>query len=336
MSEGRTEWLVEAFSRSIRNARELFSIGSDSFPLLIACSGGEDSHVLLHVASALKGHLKIEPRAVYVDHGLRPESGADGEFVREIAQKYGVPATICAAPTWNKRENVEAWARRVRYDLLEKTRESSGAALVATAHHENDQAETVLMRLLSGRLLTDAHSVVEFDCDRRILRPLLRVNKQSIRAYSQENELRFMIDSMNSDPQRVRTKLRDSLFPLLEKDFNPAIIETLGLAADRLSEDERFIGMEAARVAAAVEFPIPLDFLNGLSLALRWRVLANCAVALLGEDARRVGFKAWSRLVEAVSLRPGESCEIELGFGYTANVSRRVGVTFRSDSQSRK
>ncbi len=301
---------------------------SGSWCLVVGVSGGEDSHVLLHLLQLNRERLPMRIYAVYVDHGLRPESAREAGFVMELAARYGATGVVERTPKWEGGENVEAWARRERYLILERIRESVGADLILTAHHQNDQSETLLHRAISGRLATEARGIAAFDPARHLLRPLLSVPKAQIEAYSAAFMLPFVCDSMNSDPQRMRSRVRHELLPMLSERFNPAIVASLAMVGERMADDERFLQLEAARARQTLGKRAKLEALLQLPTAIRWRVARLLAEEQVGEAARRIGYRQWSELIRLLEQESAVVRAYDLGFGMRATFGRREGLAF--------
>ena len=177
-------------------------------PLVVAVSGGIDSTALL-IALAEFGTLELI--AAHVNHHLRgAESDGDEAFVRDLCARLGVPlrvadGTLDAAAV--RHRGVEAAAREVRHARLHEIRAETGAKYVATAHHKNDQAETVLMRLMTGGGIAALRGIHPVRAD-GIIRPLLDVTREEIERFLAEREVVARVDRSNADPRFVRNRIR--------------------------------------------------------------------------------------------------------------------------------
>ena len=227
---------------------------------------------------------------------------------------------------------MEAWGRAVRYSFFERVRQELSAHAILTAHHQNDQAETILFRFLTARLLTSAKSISEYDSKLKILRPLLAVSKTQIANYIRLHGLSFVSDSSNLDQSRARNRIRLDLLPMLVEQYNPNLVEDLSLLARRLGEDERFLREQAHSFASRAGDMISIKFLEAeVPEALKWRVLAVRAEEQLGEDAGRIGFHAFRAVLQVMERRDLDGPKtVELGFGYVARIHPVKGVDFRS------
>ena len=230
--------------------------------IVVAVSGGPDSLALLHALHALKGGLGLDLRAAHLDHRLRGEAGrADAEFVRAFAESIGVPASVGSADAGafrrERRMSLEDAARRLRYEFLSKVALESDADAVALAHTADDQAETVLMRILRGTGLDGLGAMSPFASavwgGRRVnlFRPLLEIGKTETLAYCADNALNPRIDETNASADMTRNRVRMELLPAM-RSYNPAV----ALALNRLSKaarlDMSFIRENAERAADGV------------------------------------------------------------------------------------
>jgi len=267
--------------------------------VLVALSGGPDSTALLALLRGLAPEMRLGLHVAHLDHGWRGSGSAkDAEFVRRMALRYGLPVTVgrVQPSAWSgqdrKQSSREAKAREIRRNFLLETARQIGARRVALGHTRDDQAESFLLRLLRGsgaRGLAGTFPVV----DGILIRPLIELRRQDLVAYLKENRLRYRRDPTNSDTSLTRNRIRHKLLPLLEKQFNPAVVDALAQAAELLrDEDAHLDGVAEAeyrarssargngvafRAAALLELPI----------ALRRRVL-RLALAAVHGDLRRI------------------------------------------------
>jgi tRNA(Ile)-lysidine synthase len=181
--------------------------------VLLAVSGGPDSMALMHLARRwldLKGGEPAFLTVVTVDHGLRPESKGEAAFVAEQARALGFSHATIAWTGEKPKTGIQAAARRARYDLLASHAFSSGAACIATAHTEDDQAETLLMRLRRGSGVDGLSSMATIS-ERNgvaIARPLLGFSKGRLMAYLRASCLPFIRDPSNNNTAFERVRLR--------------------------------------------------------------------------------------------------------------------------------
>jgi len=207
--------------------------------LLVAVSGGVDSMVLLEVLASLQDRLGLRLSVAHVHHGLRGRAAdRDATFVVAEAARRGLAASVCRLdPAERPRgESLQVWARAARYACLETTAERERASWIAVAHTQDDQAETMLLHLLRGTGPRGLRGIPRVR--RRIVRPLLAVSRAEVEAYATERHLAFRTDASNASDVYRRNRIRHHLLPLLAKDYNPRIVESLASLATQLSEDE--------------------------------------------------------------------------------------------------
>lgn len=210
----------------------------------VAVSGGADSVALLRLLVAMRAELGVVVSAVHFNHKLRGKaSDADEKFVAALAEKLGVTLHLGRADVAGKakreKANLEDAARRARYEFFERLAERGAMEIVATAHTMDDQAETVLAHIFRGTGiagLAGIHPVAG-----RVVRPLLGFRREVLRRYLRAKKQRWREDASNRDLTRTRARMRKKLLPLLEKQFNPAVIEHLAALADRAREQASFV-----------------------------------------------------------------------------------------------
>ncbi|MDR3578559.1 MAG: tRNA lysidine(34) synthetase TilS [Oryzomonas sp.] len=234
-----TTALPARVARSIREHR-LFAPGDT---IIVALSGGADSTALLDLLSRLP---ELSPRlvAAHVNHCLRgPESDRDEEFVRSLAEQYRIPLECrridVKEHSRKERLNLEDAGRRVRIGFLSELRDSWQATAVALAHHADDQAETVLMRLLRGAG-PGGLAGMPYRNGRKFIRPLLGITRAELTTYLAERGLAWREDASNQDTAFLRNRIRHELLPLLEQ-YNPAIRERLAATAAVLADEHHLL-----------------------------------------------------------------------------------------------
>ena len=215
--------------------------------LLCAVSGGRDSVCLLHYLANLAPGRGFSVAAAHLNHKMRPEAQRDEDFVRTLCRKLDVPFYTEAVPVYETAEQwglgVEETGRRLRYDFLQRTADTIGAERIATAHHAQDQAETVLLNLLRG---TGPEGLAGIPPVRgRIVRPLLQTSRREIEDYLAEHRLAHVEDSTNQDTHYARNRLRRELWPQLET-INPALTRSIGRTAEILRSENTYLDTLAA------------------------------------------------------------------------------------------
>jgi tRNA(Ile)-lysidine synthase len=208
--------------------------------VVVAFSGGPDSTALLAGLAELAPRLGAEVVAAHLDHGLDPGSTGRAEAARRLAGQLAVPVVVERRPVAvlsRKSESVEAAARRVRYEFLDEVRRGRGARWVATAHHRDDQAETVVLRLLFGSGLAGLAGIRPVDG--AVVRPLLGCGRDELRAALAagaafaESGLEPVADPTNDDLAVPRNRVRHRLLPALARlEATPAEAGSDDLDAD--------------------------------------------------------------------------------------------------------
>ncbi len=229
--------------KRVRQTIEEYSMLKGGERVLVGLSGGPDSVSLLHILNELKEELRLTLHALYIDHGLRPdETPREIEFCAEAAAGLDVPFGVRRVDTeglaQRERLGIQEAARRLRYRAFEEHALQIEADRVATGHNADDQAETLIMRLLRGagpRGLAGIPPVRG-----RFIRPLIRVERSGVEKYLNERGIAFIIDASNLKRDYLRNRLRHELMPLL-REYNPNLTATLCRTADILREEDRYM-----------------------------------------------------------------------------------------------
>ncbi|MBR3436258.1 MAG: tRNA lysidine(34) synthetase TilS [Lachnospiraceae bacterium] len=232
--------------------------------VVLGCSGGADSVALLLILR----DLGLKPATVHVNHGLREGADMDEAFVRELANRLGVPFRAERVDVRTRQEetgeSLEEAARNLRYDALFRACRTFGAKTLALAHHENDQAETVLFNLvrgsglrgLSGMAPAQIREVIYPDGKKqkiRIVRPLLGVKKEEILEFLRERGETWREDESNLDERIARNQIRLHVIPALEK-VRADSAEKIAGASDWLREVDAYLSDKASEWICAHAF----------------------------------------------------------------------------------
>jgi tRNA(Ile)-lysidine synthase len=330
--------------------------------LVVAVSGGADSTALLLALEELQraGLLALELTAAHLDHGLRGErAAADARWTGELARSLGFQFVLGRASLGEaagaRRDNLEQAARRARYEFLAGAAREKGARAVLAAHTLDDQAETVLLRLLRG---SGAEGLAGMSAERRLeeggevtlRRPLLAwARRADTEEYCRERGVEPREDEMNEDERFARVRVRRRLLPLLET-FNPRATEALARAAELLREDSAALDAQAASLlegarAEGVQIRNEgADFQEVHAWPLRVEVLAAALPALRRRALRlwlargRGGLRRLSRahLLAVERLLAGERGGRVAELPGGASVERRRGlIIFRGGADAR-
>jgi len=214
----------------VRSALREHALVPRGATVLVAVSGGPDSMALLHVLAGLRHRGAFGLFAHGVDHGLRAETSVELDVAEGFARSLDVPfdrARVTLAPGGN----LQARARAARWQALRAAAARVGADRIATGHHADDRAETVLMRVLRG---TGAHGLAVMpirDGDR--IRPMLDARRRDVSAHVTRHGIPHAVDPSNRDPRFLRARVRQELMPALER-LSPRVVEHLCALADDL------------------------------------------------------------------------------------------------------
>ncbi|KAF0220209.1 MAG: tRNA(Ile)-lysidine [Geobacteraceae bacterium] len=225
----------------VRKTIEAYRLFAPGDTVVVAVSGGADSVALLDILATLKD-LRLRLVVAHLNHRLRgEESDGDEAFVRRLAERYGVPLEVKAVDvkelSRQRRLSLEEAGRVARYAFFDEVATTYRADSVALAHHADDQAETILMRLLRGAAATGLCGMWPKSRNGRYVRPLLGVTKEHIEGYLRRSGLSCRVDSTNTDTNFLRNRVRHELIPYLAS-YNPAVTERLVATAEVLAADE--------------------------------------------------------------------------------------------------
>jgi tRNA(Ile)-lysidine synthase len=217
------------FITTIRNTclkQKLFSRGDR---ILVGVSGGPDSVALIHTLYALRHGLGLQLYIAHLNHGLRAQATVEQSYVKALAKKLGLPLFTKTISLQKSKGSLEEKAREARFKFLIETAKKIKAQGIALGHHQDDLAETILMRLLRGTGPTGIKSILP---KRKIngvtiLRPLLETNRHAIKKFLKGKNIKFYTDASNLNKTFLRNKIRLDLLPMLEKTYNPHIKKAL-------------------------------------------------------------------------------------------------------------
>ena len=276
----------------------------------VAVSGGADSVCLLHVLLELAPHWDLRLSVLHLNHGLRgEESKQDEEFVRALAARLGLPATVGAADVAASPDNLEQAAREARLAFFREQLNNTSMARIALGHTRNDQAETVLFRFLrgsGGAGLAAIHPVTKGG----IVRPLLSADRADVEQYLRRRGLAWREDSSNASPQFARNRIRHQLLPQLRREWNPAIQDALTRTADWALAEEEYWEAEIAALAARrlIEkdggLMARVESLRELPLAVARRLVRHALKRAKG-DLRGIGFDHIAAILNLACAKNG-------------------------------
>ncbi len=299
--------------------------------LLIAVSGGPDSTALLLMAAewaARRGRIRVE--AATVDHGLRPESAAEAKSVAALCRRLGLAHRTLVWKGAKPATRVQERAREARYRLLVDHARAIRAEAVVTAHHADDQAETVLFRLLRGSGVAGLRGMEAMSARDGVTlaRPLIGVKKSDLVAFAEARGEPFVDDPSNLDPRYARTRLRALIARLAEEGLDADALDRL---ARRAGETEEALARLTALVEAKLGADGPIDAraLFQEPIAIVQRVLGSRIAATAGRDPSRLGLEKIEALANALrdALRERRAFGANLG-GTVVRLTAKGGLKF--------
>jgi tRNA(Ile)-lysidine synthase len=244
--------------------------------LVVGLSGGADSVALLDALASLRRRRGFRVVAAHLDHGLRAGSADDAAFCAELCRSLDVPLRAdradVRARAARERGGLEQAARGERYAFLRRVRDEEEAFAIAVAHTRDDQAETLLLRLLRGAGATGLAGMRPRSGD--VVRPLLAVSRREVLAHLRERALGWREDPSNADLAHRRNRVRHELIPYLEERFNPGIRASLARTASVLADEAAHVRDEAEALVAAISRE------EGGAVVLRRSALAQAPAAV--------------------------------------------------------
>jgi len=262
--------------------------------LVVGVSAGVDSTVLLHLLNACHQTFNLSLIVAYVNHGIRPtESEKEADLVQKECERLHLPFE-CG--TFNAKEfqrvgklSLQEAARRLRFHFFEQVLRKYDAQKIALGHHADDQVETILLRLMRGAGLQGLKGILPIR-EGKVIRPLLEVWRHEIEAFAVKNNIPFLIDSSNLKEDYLRNRLRLSLIPLLEKEYQPNLKEILLRTSAILREENDFLEKEAEKIyqnmvkAKGESLTFHYPAYRSLHPAMQWRVIQKMLRTIYGEE----------------------------------------------------
>ena len=272
---------LSAFATNLLEQWRRLDLPASDANVVVAVSGGADSTALLLALDELVKQEKLRLKLIvaHLDHGLRLASRKDALWVKQLAKELGSDVVVGRAnlkadpAAKTKGENLEQAARKARYEFLSRTAARKHATHVLTAHTLDDQAETILLRLLRGSAAeglsgTPAIRKLSPDSTTLLVRPLLAwARHNDTEDYCRRRQIDFRLDEMNEDEAFSRVRVRKQLLPLM-KSFNNRIVEGLSRTASLLNEDAAALAVDAKRLLELAQVPPQINETGAPSLSV--------------------------------------------------------------------
>jgi tRNA(Ile)-lysidine synthase len=310
---------VPKLFNQVRKTIETYSMLAQGDHLLVAVSGGPDSVALLHVLANFADEYRLRLTVAHLNHGIRgAEARREEEFVRHLSAEMGmafISKTVDIRSLQKQKgrgRSLEEIGREERYRFLDEAAEGCGAGKIATGHHRDDQAETILIHLLRGSGPEGLKGILPVR-DGRLIRPLLDVGRAEIREFLRREGLAYMTDSSNLNPVFLRNRIRNGLIPALTTRYNPQLVAGLCHTAGIIRREDDYLQGVVRRIidqwgiaAGGEEIAVPLAHFHHLHEALQGRI-----IKLLLETAVPLRNGIGYRHIEAVlelSRKAGARC----------------------------
>lgn len=273
-------------------------------------SGGPDSVALLYLLYALRKEFNFSVHIAHLDHMLRKGSDKDKEFVKSLAQRLKLPVTVSSINVKKiaKKGSLEEIARNARFAFLFRVAQDIKADKIALGHTLDDQAETVLMRILRGTGLYGLAGILPKRniAGRQIIRPLIEVRRKEIEAFLKRKRIKPCLDTSNLEEVYFRNKIRNKLLPLLESGYSRNIKEILSNMAESVGFDYDYLYKKANDAMRSFNRRINLEKFLSLHPAIQ-RLVLRLVIAKIKGNTRRITFQHIKEIEDLILHRPPNS-----------------------------
>ena len=285
--------------------------------LVIGVSGGPDSMALLHILLTLQEKEQIPSCTLlvaHVNHMLRKEADEETAYVEEFCRLHQIPCFVKRAKVeelaQKAKMGTEEMGRNIRYQFFEEVRQKEKAQKIVTAHHANDNAETVLMNILRGSGTAGLKGIEPIRKNEKnvvFIRPLIHCTKEEIYQYCKEKKLQPKIDKSNQENVYNRNKVRNILIPFLEKEWNPNIVATLNRLSELARQENQYLERQTQKAYEDMvleerkdSIVLSLKKWNGQDFVIKSRVIRYTINRLLGttKDIEKIHIEDIIKLCE--------------------------------------
>ena len=278
----------------VRSTINKYNLLQKGDKVVLGLSGGPDSVCLLHILKQLENEYDISIYAAHLNHQIRGiEAQKDVMYISNLCDSLGVKLFVKSinVPAYCKENSlsIEEGARKLRYEMFYEIKQKTKSNKIAIGHNLNDQAETILMRLMRGTGLQGLKGI-EYKRDDTIIRPILDIERSSIEKYCDEYNLNPRIDSTNLENIYTRNKIRLDLIPYMQENFNANVIEAICRMGNNLKLDSDYIEQEGINKFNEVtkssddeNIEILLDKYTNLHKAIKTRIIRNSIKYILGD-----------------------------------------------------
>lgn len=294
----------------VKNTIRKYSLIKKYDRIVVGVSGGPDSVALLFILNSLRNELKLDLCVAHLDHMLRKDSHRDAEYVKDLTARLKMPATFAKINVrkLGEKGSLEEIARNARLGFLFRVARGIKARKIALGHNLDDQAETVLMRILRGTGLYGLSGILPKRemSGLRIIRPMIEIRRSEIEAYLKKRKIKPRIDTSNLEDIFLRNKIRNKLLPLLEDEYNKNIREILSNMAECVGYDYDYLNRAADRNIKKHRQKLNLEKLKLLHPAILRLLLRRCIASVKG-DTRRITFQHIREIEDLILSRPTNS-----------------------------
>ncbi len=220
--------------------------------IVVAVSGGPDSMCLLHVLKQIQQEKlpAIELIVAHVNHQLRKEAKQEEKYVQAYCEKRKIQCFVKEVNVLEmakeQKKGLEEMGREVRYDFFKEIAQKTGANKIAIAHHQNDNAETILMNVLRGSGISGLNGIMPVR-EKKWIRPLIDCSRKQIEQYCEEKELKPCMDQTNFQNEYTRNKIRNIAIPYIQQEFNPNIVKTLARLSQIAQEENAYLDKQVQK-----------------------------------------------------------------------------------------
>ncbi len=261
--------------------------------IVLGISGGPDSVCLLHILNRLKEKMDIEIYAAHLNHQIRGiEAHEDALYVAKICENMNVTYFLKSidVPEYCEKNglSLEEGARKLRYEMFDEIKKKTNSNKIAIGHNLNDQAETVLMRIMRGTGLQGLRGI-EYIREGGVIRPILDISRNEIELYCEQYKLNPRIDQSNLESIYTRNKIRLELIPYMKENFNENIVESIVRMSSSLKSDSDYIQQnvkeEFEKISSKRDNTIEIDIekYRTLHIAIKTRIIRESIKSILGD-----------------------------------------------------
>lgn len=291
--------------------------------VIVAVSGGPDSVFLLHALDYLSKRIAIELLVANLDHGMRgKESISDSRFVLDLSGRLDIKChhekIRISRKDLSLGISTEELLRKKRYEFFKKIASKARATVLATGHTLDDQAETILMRIIKGATMKGLVGILptRMNNNIRIIRPLIHIEKNDILVFMKKNKMHFRTDRTNTDEKYFRNVTRKKILPYLSK-YNPRLKRSLSQMAESLQEDYDFIETEKAKrdLISAKNGKITINLRDIViqPKSLQREILRD-AIIKTGASVKKLTYRHWKEMDNFIRFkRRGQSIDLPGG-----------------------